>query len=121
MSQCVMKTMLPTRPTNRTTGRAAGRAVGILFSLRVIAIVLVGNSVDGVCAIKPRLRFDRTARQQFAPVADQPSAGLPGGRWVAPYSGPTPARTPTQVYQQTVHAELDGQLAHLNLMAAARH
>lgn len=91
------------------------------MKLMVIVIVLVGTvstayaqSTRGFASIAPPA--DNSLQ---LPISH--SAGLPDGRWVPPYSGPTPARTPAQVYQQTVHAEQDGQLAHLNSMSAGRH
>lgn len=87
----------------------------------VIAIVL-GLTVSTAFAQLPRgvPSVAQPANNSLQLPASR-SAGLPAGRWVPPYSGPTPARTPAQVYQQTVHAEVDGQLAHLNSMSAPRH
>jgi len=91
------------------------------MKLMIIAIVLVGTVSTAFAQSSRGFASIAQPASNSLQLPISRSAGLPGGRWVPPYSGPTPVRTPTQVYQQTVHAELDGQLAHLNSMAAARH
>jgi len=86
----------------------------------VIAIVLAGTVSTAFGQLTRGVASIAQPANNSLQLPSSHSAGLPGGRWVPPYSGLTPARTPAEVYQQTVHAELDGQLAHLNSMSAAR-
>ncbi|OYD73897.1 UNVERIFIED_ORG: hypothetical protein BDU10_5597 [Burkholderia sp. CF145] len=96
--------------------------LGIKMKRTFIAIVLVVTASTAFAQSTRGVASIAQPANNSLQLPSSHSAGLPTGRWVPPYSGPTPARTPAQVYQQTVHAEVDGQLAHLNSMAAAaRH
>ena len=91
------------------------------MKLMILVIVLVGTMSTAYAQSTRGFASIAQPANSSVQLPISRSTGLPNGRWVPPYSGPTLARTPAQVYQQNVQAEQDGQIAHLNSMSAGRH
>ncbi len=82
----------------------------------MLAIAFVGATAASasVFAQSTKAPAQQNAVAPMQMAANSTAAVSAAGSWVAPYGQPTAQKTRAQVYRELVHAEQDGQLAHLN-------